>query len=157
MAEGANKPIAILAEDTVLVAEALRNILVQKEYEVRSAESCAAAMKEIKALPEGITPALLVTDFGLKGFDTGVDLIKQARSLYPAIPVVMITGAPNDAMDAMSQEGVDQETLEILAKPFVPNQLTTAIQSAEAKAATISTTHRDRLGGGGKTERGGVL
>jgi CheY-like chemotaxis protein len=66
----------------------------------------------------------LVTDINLTGTMDGWEVAKQAREIDPAFPVVYMTGA---AADQWASHGVPNSIL--LAKPFAPAQLVTAISN----------------------------
>ncbi len=65
-----------------------------------------------------------MTDINLKGEMNGWDLARQVRESDPAFPVVYITGA---AADQWPSQGVPNSIL--LAKPFAPAQLVTAVSN----------------------------
>jgi DNA-binding response OmpR family regulator len=64
----------------------------------------------------------LVTDVNLKGRLSGWDVARQIREINPVFPVVYVTGA---AADEWASQGVPNSIL--LAKPFAPAQLVTAV------------------------------
>lgn len=64
----------------------------------------------------------LVTDVGLKGTLTGWEGARQIREREPNLPVIYMTGA---AADEWTSQGVPGSIL--LAKPFAPAQLVTAV------------------------------
>jgi DNA-binding response OmpR family regulator len=64
----------------------------------------------------------LVTDINLAGRTNGWDVARAAREVDPEFPVVYMTGA---AADEWAVQGVPNSIL--LAKPFAPAQLVTAI------------------------------
>jgi CheY-like chemotaxis protein len=66
----------------------------------------------------------LVTDIHLAGKMDGWEVAKQAREIDPNFPIVYMTGA---AADEWASNGVPNSIL--LAKPFAPAQLITAISN----------------------------
>ena len=64
----------------------------------------------------------LVTDVGLKGRLNGWEVAAQIREIDPAFPVVYMSGAH---ADDWASKGVPNSIM--LAKPFAPAQLVTAI------------------------------
>ena len=64
----------------------------------------------------------LVTDVGLNGNMTGWEGARQFREREPALPVIYMTGA---AADEWASQGGPGSIL--LAKPFAPAQLVTAV------------------------------
>ena len=67
---------------------------------------------------------VLVTDINLAGRINGWEVARAARQIDPAFPVIYMTGA---AADQWPVEGVPNSIL--LAKPFAPAQLVTAISN----------------------------
>jgi CheY-like chemotaxis protein len=66
----------------------------------------------------------LVTDIHLAGKMDGWEVAKQAREIDPEFPIIYMTGA---AADEWASHGVPNSIL--LAKPFAPAQLVTAISN----------------------------
>jgi DNA-binding response OmpR family regulator len=66
----------------------------------------------------------LVTDINLAGGTDGWEVARAAREVDPEFPVVYMTGA---AADEWAVQGVPKSVL--LAKPFAPAQLITAISN----------------------------
>src|SRR6202012_3227463 len=64
----------------------------------------------------------LVTDIHLAGKLDGWDVARSAREIDPAFPVVYMTGA---AADEWASKGAPNSIM--LAKPFAPAQLITAV------------------------------
>jgi CheY-like chemotaxis protein len=67
---------------------------------------------------------VLVTDINLVGGTDGWEVARAAREIDPAFPVIYMTGA---AVDQWAVQGVPNSML--LAKPFAPAQLITAISN----------------------------
>lgn len=66
----------------------------------------------------------LVTDINLLGRIDGWEVAKQAREIDPAFPIIYMTGA---AAGEWASHGVPHSIL--LAKPFAPAQLITALSN----------------------------
>lgn len=64
----------------------------------------------------------VITDVKLGGGPNGWDVARRARELVPAMPVVYVTA---DSADDWAANGVPESVL--IAKPFVPAQLVTAL------------------------------
>jgi CheY-like chemotaxis protein len=67
---------------------------------------------------------VLVTDINLVGRIDGWEVARSARQIDPDFPVIYMTGA---AVDQWAVQGVPNSIL--LAKPFAPAQLVTAISN----------------------------
>jgi len=64
----------------------------------------------------------LVTDIGLRGQIDGWEVAQQAREIDPAFPIVYMSGAH---AEDWASKGVPNSIM--LAKPFAPAQLVTAV------------------------------
>ncbi|MBK3802332.1 response regulator [Azospirillum brasilense] len=117
-------PIHVLiAEDDVLVAWALRAILEEAGYHVTLAHDGVQAL----ALQAQGPVDVLMTDFQMPRLD-GRELIRRLRATRPALPVVMMTGAPDDtALDELRD--ATEAGIVILAKPVSPPPVIAAIQT----------------------------
>lgn len=71
----------------------------------------------------------LVTDIHLLGRIDGWEVAKQAREIDPGFPIIYMTGA---AAEKSASHGVPNSVL--LAKPFAPAQLVTALANLLNKA-----------------------
>lgn len=103
---------------------AVAKLLSQKGYEVRTADSCAAA---IAAAQEGDVD-LLLCDLGLPDGD-GCDLLRQLRTAY-GLAGIAITGAGEpDDIDRCIKAGFAAHIL----KPVQLDRLTATIESVLAR------------------------
>lgn len=73
----------------------------------------------------------LVTDVNLSGELTGWDAATRGRELNPDLPVVYMTG---DSAHQWASRGVPNSVL--IAKPFAPVQIVTAVSNLLNAAAT---------------------
>ena len=116
-----NVPVILVVEDDQLVQGVVEETLTEGGFEVAIAPSGEDALELLNA-SEGIYRAL-VTDINLNpGKVSGWDVARHAREIDPNFPVVYISG--RDAED-WSAKGVPNSIM--LAKPFAPAQLVTAV------------------------------
>jgi PAS domain S-box-containing protein len=71
---------------------------------------------------------LLITDYAMPHV-SGAEVIRQARELKPDLPAIIITGYADAQSIARRPENV-----QVLAKPFTPNQLKAAIAASGGEA-----------------------
>ena len=119
--------IMVVEDDQVIQA------LVEESLTGAGFESAIAASgEEAVALLRGNRSyyRALVTDINLLGSMDGWEVAKQAREIDPILPVVYMTGA---AADEWASRGVPNSIL--LAKPFAPAQLVTAVAQLLNSAA----------------------
>ena len=110
----------LLAEDDSLVRTSMRLTLVEAGYTVEEAGSGPEALEALRRGPVD----LLVTDYAMPGM-TGIDLAQLARALQPELPIVLVTGYAQPALDARAEQRVDA----VLHKPFAPHELLARIES----------------------------
>jgi CheY-like chemotaxis protein len=112
-------PVVLVAEDEHTIQTFLEETLSDAGFEA----AIVASGEEAIALLKGDTAyRALVTDVHLTGKLDGWDVARVAREIDPAFPVIYMTGA---AADEWASKGVPHSVL--LAKPFAPAQLVTAV------------------------------
>lgn len=100
----------LVVEDDQALAEALEDTLVTAGYNVMLAENGRVALSQL----EGNSVDLVVSDINMPQM-SGDALLKRVKSLYPDIPVMLMTayGTIEQAVDAMRDGAVDY-----MVKPF---------------------------------------
>ncbi len=115
-------PVILVVEDEEALQDFVRDALSGGGFDMMVV---ASAEEALMLLSSGVVRYwALVTDINLKGEMNGWDLARQARESDPAFPVVYMTGA---AADQWPSQGVPNSIL--LAKPFAPAQLVTAVSN----------------------------
>jgi CheY-like chemotaxis protein len=124
--------VVLVVEDDHLIRSMAEETLSDGGYKLASASSAEQA---IELLAGDNSIRALVTDIGL-GSDTltGWDVARRAREAKPEMPIVYMTG---DRESDWASQGVPNSVL--LAKPFAPAQLLTAV-SHLLNAGSASTT-----------------
>jgi DNA-binding response OmpR family regulator len=110
----------LLVEDEPLILDLVAPALAEAGYAVIKASSGDQAVSKFEADPLKIR--VLVTDVDLGTKVSGWDVAKRARELHEDIPVIYMTGG--SARD-WSANGVPKSVL--INKPFVPDQIVTAV------------------------------
>ena len=119
--------LVLVVDDETLIQQLVADPLEEAGFEVLLASNG----KDATAALENEPVRAVITDVDLKGELTGWDVAMRARELHPGIPVVYMTGANADEWTA---HGVPESLL--IAKPFVPAQMVTAVtQLLNAAAA----------------------
>jgi CheY-like chemotaxis protein len=117
------KELTILViEDDPDVQALIDEALCDGGYEPALASSGEEAITLLRS--RKIKYRALVTDINLAGRADGWEVARAAREVDPEFPVVYMTGA---AADEWAVQGVPKSVL--LAKPFAPAQLITAISN----------------------------
>jgi DNA-binding NtrC family response regulator len=105
-----NTGAILIVEDDPNLLEVLRQALAREGHEILTAASCEQALVALAERPVD----LVLTDLWLRP-DSGLDLLRQARRLYPDIQVVVMTGrAEVDTAVACIKEGA----YDYVTKPF---------------------------------------
>lgn len=112
----------LVADDEESIRELLSKALSLADYEVDSAPDGRAALERLRSR----TYDLLITDLRMPCLD-GLGLIREVKRLWPAIPIVIITG--------YSTEGAAIEALNLgvkgyLTKPFRVSKILAAAARA---------------------------
>ena len=113
--------LAILViEDDQAIQTIVEDALTEGGFE----SAIAASGEEAVTLLKGglIKYRALVTDIGLRGRIDGWEVGQQAREIDPAFPIVYMSGAH---AEDWASKGVPNSIM--LAKPFAPAQLVTAV------------------------------
>jgi PAS domain S-box-containing protein len=115
----------LLVDDHEGVRETTAALLRDLGHDVEQ----AADGPELLALLDGADGAacdLLISDYAMPHV-SGAEVIRQARETRPGLPAILITGYADAQSISRRPEGV-----QILAKPFTPDQLAAAIATAVA-------------------------
>jgi excisionase family DNA binding protein len=103
-------PRILVADDEEAIRGLLARTLALAEYDVRTVADGQSAIDLLRA--ERFQ--LLITDLRMPGID-GLEVIREARRLSAALPVVIITGFPSEAS---AIEAINLGVSGYLTKPF---------------------------------------
>jgi DNA-binding response OmpR family regulator len=116
-----NLPTILVVEDDQLIRSVVEETLTDGGFEIDIAASAAQAI-ELLDKASGKYRAL-VTDINLgRGQIDGWEIARHAREIDPEFFVVYMSG---DSAEAWASKGVPNSIM--LAKPFAPAQLVTAV------------------------------
>ena len=112
----------VLVEDEDPLRRLAERVLSRAGHQVIAADCAESAVAQLEAAPR---PALLVSDVAMPGMD-GVALARALRQRWPDLPVVLVSGYAETALQAdMAGEG-----FHFLAKPYAPAELLAALAVA---------------------------
>ena len=111
------KGTILLVEDEVLIAAATAETLRDLGFEVEEAVTAAAALAFAKDQSEKLSAAIV--DINLPD-GKGDELAKKLRALKPDLPIVIATGAGNEALAGNLKKGAP---LALLSKPYDSDSL----------------------------------
>jgi two-component system chemotaxis response regulator CheY len=125
------RPKILIVDDSGLSRRTLRRILETQDYEVVEAEDGMTAL-EVYFLEK---PRLVLLDLVMKGM-YGLDVLVKLREMDPKALVVI---ASADIQSSTRKMVDDAGALGFINKPFVSEQVLTAIEAALAEGATSET------------------
>jgi CheY-like chemotaxis protein len=106
----------LIAEDELLIAMSLSDLLEAEGYKVSIARDGVEALAEVRRLGKELDA--LVTDLNMPGM-SGEDLICALRVQRPELPVLVVTGsAPPGGLDELRRRGGGREPFALLHKPM---------------------------------------
>lgn len=115
----ARRPRVLVADDEETIRELLVKTLALADYDVDTVPDGLQAVERLRATQYD----LLITDIRMPGLD-GLGVIREARHLQPALPVVIITGFSSEAT---AIDAIELGVTGYLTKPFrVPKVLAVA-------------------------------
>ena len=118
----------LVAEDEVLVALSLADLLEAEGYDVVLAPDGADALDAARRLGDAL--GVLVTDLNMPRMG-GEDLIRAVRAERPGLPVVVVTGsAPLGGLEELRRHAGGHGLLQMLLKPVDCEALIVALQRA---------------------------
>jgi PAS domain S-box-containing protein len=112
----------LVVEDDASIRKLVAAMLDSLGYKVAQAEDGPSAQL---ALAKEEEPNLLLTDMVLPNGMSGVDLGRQARTQYPKLKVLYMSGYTNNAL---AFNGSHDESAHLLSKPFRRQELARAVR-----------------------------
>ena len=112
----------LIVDDDKDLCFLLNRFLTRKGYEVTV---CYSGRQAIDTL-SNTEPDLLISDLGLGDMD-GIDLLAKSKELYPALPVIIITGFSDIKISATAMR---MGAFDYVMKPLLPEQMLLIVQDA---------------------------
>jgi signal transduction histidine kinase/CheY-like chemotaxis protein len=116
--------VILLVDDDSAVRQVTASMLEEIGYVMLTMGSGGAALDAL----DHTKVDLVLLDFAMPGM-SGVELARQIRQKFPALPILFVTGYADKAAFA------DVSEERIIKKPFIGNELTTKVNAALTKAA----------------------
>ena len=115
--------LILVVDDEIPVREFVCRYLSWKGFRIVEAADGNDALEMVQNSPVD----LVLSDLCMPGMD-GISLIRALKPLYPELKVVVMSGyiAGEETIEELQGMGV----LEVLEKPFLPEELLAAVQSA---------------------------
>jgi CheY-like chemotaxis protein len=118
----------LLVDDDPLVLFATEELLTDGGFKLETAANGTEAITKLE--DPSFNFCALVTDVRMPGGPSGWDVAHRARELFPAMPVVYVTG---DSALQWAAHGVPGSVL--ISKPYVQAQIITALATLLNKAS----------------------
>jgi signal transduction histidine kinase/CheY-like chemotaxis protein len=110
--------LILIVDDEPDVRESMLTLLGKWRCEVVAAESCEAMLEKLVSVKR--IPDLIVSDYRLKGQETGIEVIARLREEFNAqVPALLITG--DTGMEQLRE--AEESGLHVLHKPLNPSRL----------------------------------
>jgi len=119
--------VLLLVEDEPLIIETLESSLTDNGYEVIKSQNGTDALGQIEA--DASRFRAVITDIRLGSGPDGWAIAQRAREIVPHLPIVYMSG---DSAHDWASKGVPGSVM--LAKPFAPAQLVTAVSMLVTEA-----------------------
>jgi len=112
-------------DDEAPIRDLCARVLTRNGFAVTMASTGEDAVRQLQDGPFD----LVISDIRMPGI-SGMDVLTTAKSLYPSIAVILITGfGTHDVADRANQSGADR----ILMKPFDAMELLAMVRKILAK------------------------
>ena len=115
------QPSILVVDDELLIRDLLYDFFQQQGWNIAIAENGERALEILRSRKID----LMLTDIKMPQMD-GLALTTQVRSLYPKIPVVLMTGYPSVET---AVEGIKAKVGDYIIKPFNINKLFKVLKS----------------------------
>jgi excisionase family DNA binding protein len=116
------RPRILIVDDEQGVRDLLARALSTGEYDVDVAPEGRTAVEQLRTVEYD----LLITDLKMPGMD-GLSVIREARRMYPELPVIIITGY---STEASAIEAINLGVSGYITKPFRIPRILAAAQKA---------------------------
>lgn len=110
----------LLVEDQKNVRDMARKMLERLGFTVLTAENGVNALEVLEKLDDNNQVDLILTDHSMPKM-TGLELVKECRSLYPDMPFVLLSGYSNEKLDQIQEDYAAIK--DVLRKPIMQDAL----------------------------------
>jgi two-component system cell cycle sensor histidine kinase/response regulator CckA len=116
--------LILLVEDEAPLRELCETILARLGYRAIVAVNGPQALRLVRE--QGLLPELVLTDVIMPGM-SGAELMRQLHSERPLLPVLFMSGYPDDAI---ARHGILEPGIHFVQKPFTERVLATKVREA---------------------------
>jgi DNA-binding NtrC family response regulator len=121
MPNAKQKPLVLICDDEEGIRESFKLIL-ENDYTLQFAINGVEALDLLKK----ISPAAMLLDIKMPKMH-GIDILKEIKKSYPALPVIIVTGYQSVEM---AQEALRNGAADYIPKPFDSKQILKAVAAS---------------------------
>jgi CheY-like chemotaxis protein len=114
----------LVVEDETLIQLLATEYLEEAGLKVDIAVSAAEALNKLHLIPGGVDA--VIVDMGLPD-RKGEDLVREIRSIYPSLPVIIASGQATSHLRSVFP---DLDSISFVAKPYTDEQLRAALRNS---------------------------
>ncbi|HEX6322187.1 MAG TPA: response regulator [Vicinamibacterales bacterium] len=129
--KASERPRILIVDDEQGVRDLLSRALSGGEYDVDVAPDGRTAVEQLRTVEYD----LLITDLKMPGMD-GLSVIREARRIFPELPVIIITGY---STEASAIEAINLGVSGYITKPFRLPRILAAAQKALGEPVGVET------------------
>jgi excisionase family DNA binding protein len=129
--KASERPRILIVDDEQGVRDLLSRALSGGDYDVDVAPDGRTAVEQLRTLEYD----LLITDLKMPGMD-GLSVIREARRIFPELPVIIITGY---STEASAIEAINLGVSGYITKPFRLPRILAAAQKALGEPVGVET------------------
>jgi DNA-binding NtrC family response regulator len=138
------KSKVLLVDDDIAVRAAMREFLESLEYEVTEVGHCEEARNAFRVF----RPDAAIMDYSLPD-GTALDLLPQLKSLYPSVPLILLTGQGSIELAVRAvKEGAEQ----FLTKPVQMSTVAVVLERALLNQRNL----QKQMAGSARDQRGSI-
>ena len=119
----------LVVEDETLIQLIATEYLEEAGLKVDTAATAAEALSKLQLIPGGVDA--VIVDMGLPD-RKGEDLVREIRSIYPSLPIIIASGHAKDHLRSLFQ-GLN--SISVVAKPYTAEQLRGALRDGGISSA----------------------
>jgi DNA-binding NtrC family response regulator len=114
----------LIVDDEPLFADMMKTILTASNYKIDIAEDVKEALEYLKKDHEAYF--LVLTDYNMPE-ETGIDLLKSVKKLFPLLEVIIITG---DGSEDIAIQALRLGAMDYIHKPIIRDELLALVHKA---------------------------
>jgi DNA-binding response OmpR family regulator len=128
----------LIVEDEILIRMVAKEFLEDAGLKVDTAGSATDALNKLSLIPGGVDA--IIVDMRLPDRN-GDDLVREIRSIYPTLPVVVASGEGKESLRTLFN---DLSPISFASKPYTAEDLYDALRAIGIAAKPLGNSRRTR-------------